>query len=111
MLSKIPSLFITIALALVLAILKVTYSFFPLFNLTDVAIFFLAGMLMKRHRVAYSYVTVIPALFVSLFFVFSLGADKLLRGEGTGWLVSTLLIPIAFYLGTKFSPSPRSRKE
>jgi len=77
--------------------LKLVYSFFPYFNVTDVVVFALVGGASahfnpdcgKSSALAAS----LPATLLCLAIVWRLGLSNLSTGVGTGWLISAFLIP------------------
>jgi hypothetical protein len=75
------------------------YSFFPLFNLVDIAVFGLTGCYFgKRWPAAWRITALLlslPALGLEVLILRNLGVSGLLAGDGTGWAVSALLVSVA----------------
>ena len=91
---------------LLLGAVKLVYSFFPFFNITDLFVFGVgAFLLVRRFPVNFLVATLIlclPATAMSLYFVSGLGMERISSGVGTGWLVSAITIPISALIGSWF---------
>ena len=102
--SNMPVYILSILAALLIAPVKLVYSFFPFFNLTDVVVFGVLGGLFGYLRPAKSWRwglwLSIPTILLCLAFVRRLGSVNLLQGMGTGWAVSAFIIPLAGCLGS-----------
>jgi hypothetical protein len=91
------------AFGLILAGIKLVYSFFPFFNLLDLIIFLLAGYLFGakfplRQRNLGLFLA-LPAFAMSLFFVMQNGLSSISAGIGTAHLISLAVIPVATVMG------------
>lgn len=99
-------LFAFAGLGVVLAFVKLVYSFFPLFNVIDLLVFGVgAFLLVRRFAVSFFVAALIlslPATAMSLYFVSGLGMERISSGVGTGWLVSAIAIPISALIGSWF---------
>ena len=88
---------IALGTGVLLAPIKLIYSFFPLFNLIDLAVFGLTGRYFgKRWPTAWwstSLLLSLPALALVGAILRNLGRAELLAGVGTGWAISVLLVP------------------
>jgi hypothetical protein len=86
-----------------LALVKVLYSFFPLFNVTDAVVFGGVGMLLGRGGRGIWWLRAvllpIPGLVLSVLFSARLGLSQLRAGIGVGWLVSAAVVPAAAIAG------------
>lgn len=86
-----------------LGLLKMLYSFFPLFNITDVIVFGLAGYTIGRLYFSKLYHRLLPAILPSLiltgWILFNLSLDELNQGTGSGWLISFIVIPASAMVG------------
>lgn len=89
---------IALSVGLLLVPLKMIYSFLPLFNLVDIAVFGLTGRYFGKRWPAAWWVTALllslPALGLVTLILQNLRVSDLLAGVGTGWAVSALLIPV-----------------
>jgi hypothetical protein len=99
-----PVYILAVVSGLLIAPVKLVYSFFPFFNLTDVVVFGVLGGLFGYFRPAKSWRwglwLSIPTVLLCLAFVRRLGSANLLKGIGTGWAISVLMIPLAACLGS-----------
>ncbi len=88
---------IAFGVGLLLVPLKLIYSFFPLFNLVDIAVFGLTGRYFGKRWPAAWWITALllslPALSLVALILQNLSLAELLAGVGTGWAVSALLVP------------------
>ena len=93
------STLLSLAVGLLLVPLKLIYSFFPLFNLVDIAVFGLIGRYFGKRWPTEWWTTALLLSLPSLGFVAwvlrNLSVSDLLAGVGTGWAVSALLVPVA----------------
>lgn len=99
----------------ILGLLKLVYSFLPLFNLIDVIIFGLTGGFI-RHRYRSGYylrivLAVLPPLIITGWILSNLGLDDVASGVGTGWAASALLIPSSAVVGKLLGARMRSTEE
>ena len=89
----------SLAVGLLLVPLKFIYSWFPLFNLVDIAVFGLIGRYFgKRWPTAWwttALLLSLPSLGLVAWILRNLSVSNLLAGVGTGWAVSALLVPVA----------------
>jgi hypothetical protein len=99
-----PVYILALVVGLLIAPVKLVYSFFPFFNVTDVLVFGVLGVLFGYLRPAKSWQwglwLSIPTILLCLAFVRRLGSVNVLQGIGTGWAVSVLVIPLAACLGS-----------
>lgn len=90
-------------LGLLLAPLKLIYSFFPFFNILDIVIFlgigYVLGGKVSEDRWQWGLLLAFPAFALSAFFVTRLGIDSIVSGVGTGWAISSVLLPGASCVG------------
>ncbi len=88
---------------LLLAFLKIIYLFFPLFNITDILVFFGTGYLLGKNVAGghwlWGLVLAIPCLILDSSFVYKQGYSNIVSGIGTGFLISLFLVPISACLG------------
>ena len=95
--------FFALLVGLAVAASKIVYSFFPLFNLTDVIVFGAIGAVLGYVARSSSLLTslglALPAMVLSGYFVARLGGENVMSGVGTGWLVSMIVIPISAIAG------------
>lgn len=93
---------VAVVTGLVLAPLKVVLSFFPLFNLVEVALFVVVGVIFGRwsgrRRRALALALSVPTVLISGYFAVRVGA-ALLDGVGLGWALSVILVPVSALLG------------
>jgi hypothetical protein len=101
-----PVYILALVVGLLIAPVKLVYSFLPFFNFTDVGVFGVLAGLFGYFRPAKSWRwglwLSIPTILLCLAFVRLLGSDNLLKGVGTGWAISVLVIPLAACLGSYF---------
>jgi hypothetical protein len=99
----VPAYLAALAAGVVLAVVKLVYSFLPLFNVLDVVAFGGVGMLLGRWRRGTWWLRgillAIPALVLSLLFCARLGSYQLRAGIGVGWAVSAVVVPLAALVG------------
>jgi hypothetical protein len=90
---------LSLAVGVLLVPLKFIYSFFPLFNLVDIALFGLVGRYFgKRWPTAWwttALLLSLPSLGLVAWILRNLSVSDLLAGVGTGWAASGLLVPVA----------------
>lgn len=98
-------------LGMILGLLKLLYSFLPLFNILDVVVFGLVGGLVARRYGSPAYLpllaAILPAMMVTSWALFNLSWSELLDGIGTGWLLSALLIPSSAIIGGRVAGRKR----
>lgn len=91
---------------ILLGVLKLAWSFFPLFNLLDVLVFGAIGAFISRRyesgRTLRLIFAVIPSLILIAAIIINLGFNKVLEGIGIGWALSLVLIPVSAFLGSYF---------
>jgi hypothetical protein len=76
-----------LGLGVLVAVVKMIYSFFPYFNFLDFIVFFIAGYAVGKittDRVLIGMSIALPAWFLCLFFVLRLGYSNIMQGVGTG---------------------------
>lgn len=93
------------------AMLKVIYSFLPLFNVLDVVVFGMFGAALGRGAGRASIPRALwmsaPAMLLCAYFLARLGPANVAAGVGTGWLLSLFLIPAASCAGAYFARADR----
>ena len=94
---------ILLVLGLMLALLKVVYLFFDVYNVLDLIVFSIAGFAFGRrvppNRIVLGLLLALPAFSLCLFFVLRLGYSSIEQGVGTSYVVSLILIPLATFIG------------
>jgi hypothetical protein len=86
---------------------KMIYSFLPLFNLIDIAVFGVVGFLLGRwsgRRWAAAAALALPTVLLCAYFLTRLGAD-LLAGVGLGWALAAVLVPASAFAGMAYGAS------
>src|SRR5215203_534505 len=103
-----------LAWGLMLALFKVVYLFFDFYNVMDVIVFGIAGFLLSGKMAAGQKLLVLlaalPAFLLSLFFVLRVGYESILKGVGTSFAISLMVIPVATYIGV-FIRSKRDERK
>lgn len=91
------------AYGLILAGIKLVYSFFAFFYLLDLIVFLVAGILsgakIPLDQRYLGLFLALPAFALSLFFVMQNGFTSISMGIGTSYAISLAVIPIATGLG------------
>jgi hypothetical protein len=93
---------LAIGLGLLLAPVKLLYSFFPFFNVVDLAAFGLLGAALARRSDRWALTAILislPSVILAAYFVTRLGLGQLRQGIGIGWLISLFAMPMAALLG------------
>jgi peptidoglycan/LPS O-acetylase OafA/YrhL len=92
-----------LAFGLMLAMIKLFYSFFDFYNILDVVVFLAAGIILGGKVPSKRWVLVLllalPAFTLCLLFVLRLGYSSIVNGVGTSFAVSLILIPVATSIG------------
>ena len=98
---------VPLALGFMLAVFKVVYLFFDVYNVLDVVVFSIAGFVFSRNvppnQIKLWFLLALPAVILCLFFVLRLGYTSIIQGVGTTFVVSLILIPLATFTGTLFN--------
>lgn len=105
----------TLAFGLILAGIKLVYSFFSFFYLLDFIVFLAAGYLFgakfplgQRFKGLF---LALPAFALSLFFVTQNGLSSIFAGIGTSHAISLVVIPIATGIGILFNKKSASSSQ
>ena len=101
-----------LGLGVLVAVVKIIYSFFPYFNFLDFIVFFIAGYAVGKittDRVLIGMSIALPAWFLCLFFVVRMGYSSIMQGVGIMLAVSLIVIPLATYIGILIGSKRASR--
>lgn len=92
-----------LAIGLLLAIIKLIYSFFYFTNILDFIVFLTGGIVLGRlvpsNQRTLGLLLALPAFLLCLFFVINLGYASILNGVGTSYAISLLVVPLATGIG------------
>lgn len=85
-----------------LAVIKLVYSFFPFSNVIDFFLFAIVGAFIQKNyknKGLPMILAVLPGMVVISYFLFVLGWENISKGVGTAWLISFLILPVSALLG------------
>ena len=92
-----------LAFGLMLAAIKLVYLFFDSYNILDFVAFLAAGIILggkiPSNRLVSGLLLSLPAFILCLLFVINLGYSSIVKGIGTSYAVSLIVIPVATSLG------------
>lgn len=112
--STIKTVFQLLAFGLILAALKFVYLFFDFYNILDIVVFLGAGILLggkvPSNRWALGLLLSLPAFVYCLFVVINLGYSSIVKGVGTSYAISLIVIPIATSIGIFINAKRSLRK-
>ncbi len=101
--SKEKSVGIVLAIGIMLAIVKIIYSFFDFYNVLDLLVFcgagYAIGLKVWNNRWIWGLWLSFPAQLLCLLFTINLGYTAIINGTGTAYAVSLILMPAAACIG------------
>jgi hypothetical protein len=94
---------VLMAIGLLLAMAKLIYSFFDFYNILDIVVFLIAGFIIggkiPSNQWPLGLLLTLPTIALCLFFVINLGYSSIVKGVGTAYAVSLIVIPLAAGIG------------
>lgn len=103
-----------VAFGILLAGVKLIYSFFDAYNVLDLVVFLFAGIILGARvpsdRRPLGLLLALPSFVLCLVFTLKNGFSSIMEGVGTSYAISLVLIPLATGIGLWIN-SNRNRKE
>ncbi len=86
-----------------LAIIKLVYLFFDFYNILDFVVYVIAGFALggkiPKNRWFIGLLLALPTFAICLVFVLNLGYSQIIKGVGTSFAISLILIPLSTAIG------------
>ena len=101
--SKSNMVMVLLAIGLLLALVKLIYSFFDFYNVLDIVVFLIAGFIfggkVPPNQWPLGLLLTLPTIALCLFFVINLGYASIAKGVGTAYAIAIIVIPLATGIG------------